>query len=111
MPDKRKNLLYFCLIRHCGYVAPSSRIPAMPDKRKNLLYFCLIILAAFTVYLGYFVPREETIPLMVGVGLMFAAVFIVLRKTEDEEVDLMYYWSILLRVLLIASIPKLSDDV
>ena len=83
----------------------------MPDKRKNLLYSCLIILAAFTVYLGYFVPREETIPLMVGVGLMFAAFFIVLRKTEDEEVDLMYYWSILLRVLLIASIPKLSDDV
>lgn len=64
-----------------------------------------------TVYLGYWVPREKTLFLIAGFGIAFTSFMIVLRKADNEDVDLAYYWGILLRVLLIASLPKLSDDV
>ena len=83
----------------------------MPDKRSSLVYSCLILLAAMTVYLGYWVPREQTIFLLSGFGIAFVSFMIVLKKADNEDVDLAYYWGILLRVLLIASLPKLSDDV
>lgn len=83
----------------------------MPDKRSPLVYSCLILLAAMTVYLGYWVPREQTIFLLSGFGIAFVSFMIVLKKADNEDVDLAYYWGILLRVLLIASLPKLSDDV
>lgn len=83
----------------------------MPNQRQSLLYSCLIFLALMVIYLGYWVPREQTLFLLSGFGIAFAAFMVFLKKSQQEDVDLGYFWGVLLRVLLIASLPKLSDDV
>ena len=83
----------------------------MPNQKSSFLYSYLILIAAVVVYLGYWVPREQTVTLLVSFGIAFASFLLFLRKTKDEDVDLGYYWGVLLRVLLIAYVPKLSDDV
>lgn len=83
----------------------------MPNQKSSFLYSCLIFVAAAVVYLGYWVPREQTATLLVGFGIAFASFLFFIRQANDEDVDLGYYWGILLRILLIASVPKLSDDV
>ena len=64
-----------------------------------------------TIYLGYFVPRESTIELITGYSIFFISIFIIFRKLDEGEEELAYYWGMLLRVLVIASFPKLSDDI
>ncbi|MFY0593512.1 hypothetical protein [Roseivirga sp.] len=73
----------------------------------NLAY---VLSGGITLYIGYFVSREETWLLLTLYSILFAAVLTIVRNTEQQDVDLAYYWGILLRVILIASIPKLSDD-
>jgi hypothetical protein len=83
----------------------------MPNQKSSFLYTYLILLAAAVVYVGYWVPREQTVLLLSGFGVAFISFMVYLRQANEEDVDLGYYWGILLRVLLIASLPKLSDDV
>ena len=63
------------------------------------------------IYLGYFVSRENTWLLFGGFTLIFASIWIIIKHTDEANADLGYYWGILLRLLIVASIPKLSDDV
>ena len=83
----------------------------MPRQHNYWLNLGFILSAALTIYLGYFVPREATLPLIAGYTLFFGSVVLIIKKLEPGEEDLAYYWGMLLRLLLIASIPKLSDDV
>lgn len=83
----------------------------MHKQKQSILFTSLILLASMLLAMGYFVPREETVFLISGMGLAFLGFFVFMRKAETEDAELGYYWGILVRVLLIASIPKLSDDV
>lgn len=80
-------------------------------KQNYWLNTAFILSAALTLYIGYFVPRESTIELISAYTLLFASVIIIFRKLDNGDEDLAYYWGMLLRVLLIASVPKLSDDI
>ncbi|WP_420385184.1 hypothetical protein [Roseivirga sp.] len=80
-------------------------------KQNNWLNLAFILSAALTIYIGYFVPRESTIELISAYTVLFASILIIFRKLEVGEEQLAYYWGMLLRVLLIASVPKLSDDI
>jgi len=73
----------------------------------NLAY---VLSGGLTLYIGYFVAREDTWLLLTLYAILFASVLVIVRNTNQEDTDLAYYWGILLRVILIASIPKLSDD-
>jgi len=73
----------------------------------NLAY---VLSGGLTLYIGYFVAREDTWLLLTLYSILFASVLVIVRNTNQEDTDLAYYWGILLRVILIASIPKLSDD-
>lgn len=80
-------------------------------KQNYWLNTAFILSAALTIYIGYFVPRESTIELISAYTLLFASIIIILKKLDNGDEELAYYWGMLLRVLLIASVPKLSDDI
>lgn len=80
-------------------------------KQNYWLNTAFILSAALTIYIGYFVPRESTIELITAYSLFFVSIIVIFRKLETGEEELAYYWGMLLRVLLIASVPKLSDDI
>lgn len=83
----------------------------MPRQQNYWLNLAFVLSAALTIYIGYFVPRESTIELIGAYTIFFISILIILRKLEAGEESLAYYWGMLLRVLLIASVPKLSDDI
>lgn len=82
----------------------------MLNKQSPWVNLAFILKGGLTLYIGYFVAREDTWLLLSLYSLLFASVVVIIRNTSAQEVDLAYYWGILLRVLLIASLPKLSDD-
>jgi len=83
----------------------------MPKQKQSILFSSLILIASMMVAISYFIPREETVFLMSGFGLAFIGLLVFLQNAKEEDVELGYYWGILVRLLIIASIPKLSDDV
>ena len=83
----------------------------MLNKNSPWVNLAYILTGGLTIYIGYFVARENTWLLLSLYTLLFASVVVIIRNTSTEEVDLGYYWGVLLRVLLIASLPKRSDDV
>lgn len=82
----------------------------MLRKTSPWVSLAYILTGGLTIYIGYFVAREDTWLLLSLYTLLFASVLVIVRNTSNEDTDLTYYWGILLRLLLIASIPKLSDD-
>lgn len=78
------------------------------NPRVSLAY---IVLAVFTIVMGYYVQRTETWLLLGGFALMFIASLVVMRDTAEGEEDLAYYWGVLMRLLLLFSFPALSDDI
>lgn len=78
------------------------------NPRVSLAY---IVLAIFTIVMGYYVQRTETWLLLGGFALMFIASLVVMRDTAEGEEDLPYYWGVLMRLLLLFSFPALSDDI
>lgn len=83
----------------------------MLKKNNYWLNLAFVITAALTVYLGYFVPRESSVELLAGYSLFFISIIVIFRQIEPGDEDLAYYWGLFLRLLLIASFPKLSDDI
>lgn len=82
----------------------------MLNKNSPWVNLAYILTGGLTIYIGYFVAREDTWVLLSLYTLLFASVVVIIRNTNTDDVDLGYYWGVLLRVLLIASLPKLSDD-
>lgn len=83
----------------------------MLRKTSPLVSLAYVLSAGLLVYLAYFVNREDTWVLFGGFTLIFASIAIIIKQTDEADADLGYYWGILLRLLIIASIPKLSDDI
>jgi alpha-1,6-mannosyltransferase len=73
--------------------------------------FAYILMAILMLVMGYYIEREQSIALLSVFIVLVGAMIYILKTTEEEEVDLPYYWAILLRLLLVFSIPMLSDDV
>ena len=69
-----------------------------------------VLSGGLVVYIGYFVDREDTWWLLSLYTALFAAIWMIVKNTGDADAGLAYYWGVLLRLLLIASLPKLSDD-
>ncbi len=82
----------------------------MLHKNSSWVNTAYVLTGGLTIYIGYFVAREDTWLLLSLYTLLFASVIVIIRNAKAEDVDLGYYWGVLLRVLLIASLPKLSDD-
>ena len=83
----------------------------MLNKTSPWVSLAYVISGGLTIYIGYFVAREETWLLLSLYTVLFASVLVIIRNSNSTDADLGYYWGVLLRLLLIASLPKLSDDV
>ena len=82
----------------------------MPENNTKQS-FAYILLAILTLVMGYYIDRSQTIPLLSIFAVMVGAMVYILKTTSEKEADLPYYWAMLLRLLLLFSIPALSDDV
>ncbi|MGW8121628.1 hypothetical protein ACV07N_03135 [Roseivirga echinicomitans] len=82
----------------------------MPEN-NNRLSFAYILYALLIIVAGYYLDRALTIPLLSSFVLMAVAMIYIMRCTQEKEADLPFYWAMLLRLLLLFSIPGLSDDV
>ena len=80
-------------------------------KQSTKVSLAYIVLAALTIVMGYFVDRTDTVLLLSCFVFMLVASLVAMKDTAEGEEDLPYYWSMLLRVLLLLSVPALSDDV
>ncbi len=80
-------------------------------NRQSRLSFAYVGLGALTIVFAYFLDRTQTSLVMTCFGAMLILSLLITKYTEEGRVDLPYYWSILLRALLLLSIPGLSDDV
>lgn len=80
-------------------------------KTPFRLSFAYVFYGALVILMGYFLERTDTILLLSSFAVMVVLAYVIMRMSEEEEVDLPYYWSVLLRVLLLIAVPALSDDV
>lgn len=82
----------------------------MLNKTSPWVSLAYILSGGLTLYIGYFVAREDTWLLLGLYTALFASILVIVKNTSNSDADIGYYWGILLRLLLIASLPKLSDD-
>lgn len=76
---------------------------------SGTLAYVLIILSAFAyLFLGYYVVRVQTLPLLMIYVFLFV-VYLLLQKSELTFIQLLFA-GILFRIILIIAIPELSDD-
>ncbi len=79
-------------------------------SQKPLFILLVTISIVAYVSMGYVVQRHETLPLFAFYFLAFAVYIWVLRHSKPAEIKYWLYTSIFFRMLLLFSIPALSDD-
>src|SRR5688572_21626771 len=80
-----------------------------PKAIEFLLFVAFLILY---IYIGYQVSRHETGLLLSAYFAAFAFyLYLTVVKPHNSNVDFWFYGSIVLRALLLFSIPNLSDDI
>ena len=82
-------------------------------SEKYLRYAVSLAFAGLTVFVGYFVKRTDFLPFITAYGSFFglyAWLLLFRRGTSPEDIRWYSRLGIALRVLLIFSIPNLSDD-
>jgi len=82
----------------------------MQKNNFRLILFVFISAIGYFV-LGYFTSRENTIPLFTLYGSLFAAYIASWYSVREQSVTHYIYAAIGLRLLLLFSVPVLSDDI
>jgi len=83
------------------------------QQGRSPFFSCLAVGAFFvflTVYLGYWVERSQILPLFLAYGAFFAAYSWILFRHAMDDRRFYVGLGIALRVVLLFSIPSLSDD-
>jgi len=87
--------------------------PVLPTSEKIIRYAVSLALAGLTVFLGYFVKRSDFVPFIAAYGAFFGLyVWLVFFRKNKSETEMRWFvgLGIALRVLLLFSVPNLSDD-
>lgn len=82
-------------------------------SEKTIRYTAGLALAGLTVFLGYFVKRADFVPFISAYGAFFGLyVWLLFFKKNKSQAEIRWYigLGIALRLLLLFSIPNLSDD-
>ncbi|MDH5381355.1 MAG: polyprenol phosphomannose-dependent alpha 1,6 mannosyltransferase MptB [Cyclobacteriaceae bacterium] len=78
---------------------------------KYGVYFLSIISAIAYIFLGYFVKRTDHLYLVVAYLLLFLSYIALLKYYKTDDFKKFFIISLIFRVLLLFSIPALSDDI
>jgi hypothetical protein len=87
--------------------------PVLPTSEKIIRYAVSLALAGLTVFLGYFVKRSDFMPFITAYGAFFGLhVWLIFFRKNKSEAEMRWFvgLGIALRVLLLFSVPNLSDD-
>ena len=79
-------------------------------RQKPVDYFLVVISLVCYYFLGYEIPRYESLPLLTSVGILFLAYFWIIRKSADQSTLFWIVISIVFRAGLLFALPQLSDD-
>lgn len=108
----------FCLDFRCHQKLVSPKLKTLVPRpvylraMQHRLMFpgVALVFAGLTVYLAYVVERVDFLPLIVAYGVFFGLYWWVVFGTKWMEPGQMFWLGVALRVLLLWSIPNLSDD-
>ena len=81
-----------------------------PQNSPVSFFLTVILYSAGLIYIAYFLQRTDTLPLLLSYGLLF---LLCLYSFYQSNKTSAVYWiglAIFLRLLLLPSIPTLSDD-
>ena len=81
-------------------------------QKSDYKYLVLLTGMVFThILLGYFIPRELTIPLFTAFGFLFILYYIIIRQQiTEKQFQMLIGGAILLRFVWLFALPNLSDD-
>lgn len=86
----------------------------MPGASEKIIRYAVsLALAGLTVFLGYFAQRADFVPFIAAYGAFFGLyLWLIFFRKNRSEAEMRWYigLGIALRVLLLFSIPNLSDD-
>ena len=86
----------------------------MPEHKIKISWWKIVILTVLSIialsYLSYVLTREQTVQVQITYMILFTC-YILLYRQLQNHLRVGIYISLLLRVILIFSIPMLSDDV
>ncbi|MDX1628667.1 MAG: hypothetical protein R3345_08205 [Fulvivirga sp.] len=83
----------------------------MASREHVNVYLPVIISAGLYILMGYFTPREDSFLLLTAYGLLFITYSWLLYKSRPCSVPHFILVGILFRMLLLFSLPSLSDDI
>lgn len=79
-------------------------------RQKSIDYSLLIASLLLYGFLGFGVERYETRALLSGYIAVFVIYLYLAFKSRDDSINFWFYAAILLRIVMLFSIPSLSDD-
>lgn len=81
-------------------------------QKSDYKYLVLLTGMVFThILLGYFIPRELTIPLFTAFGFLFILYYNTIRQQiTDKQFQILVGGAVLLRFVWLFAFPNLSDD-
>ncbi len=82
----------------------------MKTLQSNLHFFVVLILLFCLVYLGYFFDRSQFFALLASFTILFAGTYYLIAINKKVTLKELFYLGILFRLLLLLSIPFLSQD-
>lgn len=85
----------------------------LPFSKKIIRYIISLAFAGLTIFLGYFAERADFLPFISAYGTFFGLyVWLIFFKKNKSQAEIRWFvgLGIALRVLLLFSIPNLSDD-
>lgn len=79
-------------------------------RQKPVAYLLIIISLVSHYFLGYQIPRHDTLPLLSLYGILFLIYLWIIKISSDREVLFWVAASFSFRFILLFSLPQLSDD-
>jgi len=79
-------------------------------RQKPFAYLLVAVSLIGYYFLGYEIPRYDTLPLFTAYGVLFLIYLWVINKVTDQQIVFWIAASLCFRVILLFSLPQLSDD-
>jgi hypothetical protein len=79
-------------------------------RQRPIAYLLFVVSLACYYFLGYEIPRYDTLPLLATYGILFLIYLWVIIRSPNQTVSFWIVASCCFRVSLLLAVPQLSDD-